>query len=407
MAIKNVRNYSFDILYNIFYNDKLLNSEINDKFKTCDLSDENKSYIKKECTGVIEKLDIIDSIINKYSKVKTNKLKKDIIVVLRLGTYEIMYMDKVPNFATVSECVNIIKSSKYSKLSGYVNAVLKNISKNESYEETEKDNKRAYFRIYNNSEEKVIEELCDKSIKFSAYDGALQFKNSKIYYTDSYKDILNLEAFKNGNLLIMDASSAFLSDALSCVISSNLNIESQLKFLDTCAAPGGKILALYDILNKTHADYIYEARDISEYKINKINENIDRLHVKNITTKVHDATILNVDDMENYDVVICDVPCSGLGVLDKKPDISLRFNEDKLESLVKLQLKILEVSKQYVKSGGILSYSTCTETKEENEENIKYFLKKNSNFRIIYEKQIIHGDENKSDGFYICFLNKL
>ena len=120
-----------------------------------------------------------------------------------------------------------------------------------------------------------------------------------------------------------------------------------------------------------------------------------------------DATKYNASDYQKYDLVICDVPCSGIGVINKKPDIKLRISEEKIDSLQKIQRNILDVLKKYVKSGGLLSYSTCTETKKENEDNISYFLDNNSDFSKVFEKCIKSNDENKADGFYMCFLKKI
>lgn len=406
MTKTNVRVYTFTILKNVFYANKLLNNEIRTVFANTELSIEDKSFIKKECTGVIENLNNIDSVIDKYSKVNSSKLQKDILIALRLGIYEIIYMERVPNYATVNEYVNIIKNSKLKYLSGYVNAVLKKISQKELNEFSKSVVKRAYFLIYNNQKDEVFKELTDKQIKFYKYDGALKFNYSNVYYVEKYKYLLNLQSFYNGYILIMDASSVYLADALYDTIKSEIKNAAVLNILDTCASPGGKILALYDILNREKMKCKYEARDISNYKIDRIKENSRRLKVDSIITNVQDASLLDKKDINCYDVVICDVPCSGLGVINKKPDISLRFNIDKIEALVKLQLNILEVSKQYVKSGGILSYSTCTETYEENENNINKFLEDNS-FIKIFEKKIKRNDDNKSDGFYICFMKKI
>ena len=159
-------------------------------------------------------------------------------------------------------------------------------------------------------------------------------------------------------------------------------------------------------MKKYHNCY-FEARDVSIDKINKIKENLERLKIKNIELKVHDATVYEEKDFEKFDVVLCDVPCSGLGVINKKPDIKLKTNDEKINSLKDLQKSIIETSENYVKKGGILSYSTCTTTKEENEDNIFDFLNKNSNFEKIFEKRIEINDENKADGFYMCFLRKV
>ena len=409
---KNVREYSFEILYNVIFYDKLLNNEIERVYQTYDISDNDKSYIKKECTGVIENIESIDTIINEYSKVKTNKLKHEILIVFRISVYEILYLDKVPEYATINEAVNIIKTKKCRNLSGYVNATLKNIAKNKTKnKESDKNNnlnKYCYFKIVNNDDTLTLNELNNLHINYYPYDGKLLFKHTNIYYTDSYKNIINTNSFKNGNIIIQDASSAYLVDKLYDLISEEYDsCQDKIKILDTCSSPGGKIISLYFLFNNDNRDGYFEARDISEYKTNIISENIKRLKIKNMQVKAYDATNYIKDDFEKYDIVLCDVPCSGTGVINKKPDIKLRINDSKTKSLKTIQQNILDVSKNYVKIGGIISYSTCTETKEENEDNINEFTDKNPSFEKIYEKKILSKDDNKADGFYMCFLKKI
>lgn len=414
----NIRRISFEILYDVFFNEKLLNIAINDVFERTKLDDNDKAFIKRECTGTTEKLEIIDKIIDKYSKIKTKNLDNEILTVLRFAIYELFYMDKVPPFATINEAVSIIKKSKKNRLSGYVNAVLRNIERNKDNEDID-DNaiiKNCYFRIYNDNEKAVLEELDNKGIAYRKYDGALDFKYAKVYSANNYKSILSLDAFRNGDILIEDASSIYLTDKLAYFIKErekeinsyrSSDTVSMMKLLDTCASPGGKILSLIDLIYDDYYYFYAEARDISKEKILKICENVNRLKVLDLNLLVKDASVHDELDDDKYDVVILDVPCTGLGVIDKKPDIKLNYSEKKRDSLVALQRKILDACKYYVKKGGIISYSTCTETKEENEDNIKYFLDKNSDFEIIFEKRISRNDENKADGFYMCFMKRL
>ena len=406
MSKNNIRKVSYDILSDVFYNKKLLNNLIDEKFDNFALSAEDKSFVKRECSGVIENLDFIDEKINKFSKIKTKKLDKEVLIALRIGIYEIFFCDKVPEFATINESVNLVKMSKKEKLSGYVNAVLRKVAndKNDNNNIDSKNanitTKRCYFKIYNDKEKDVINELNLKNINYKKYDGALDFIYSKVYYLDNYKDIIELDNFKDGNILIMDASSIYLTDKLAYYIrerekdikvgTKNDQI-SMIKLLDTCAAPGGKILSLIDLI---YDDYVYfyaEARDISEEKILKICENVNRLKIIDLNLLVKDATIHDDIDDDKYDVMILDVPCTGLGVIDKKPDIKLNYSDKKRDSLVKIQRDILSATKHYVKKGGIISYSTCTETKEENEDNIDDFLKENLDFEKIFEKKIFRS----------------
>ena len=416
--VKNIRIISFNILHEVLFNDKLLNKVIDEEFDREKLSENDKSFIKRECTGTIEKLQKIDEIIDKYSKVKTKKLDKNILIVLRLAIYELEFMDKVPAFATINEYVNIVKHSKNSRLSGYINAVLRSIVREENFDDRslETKEKNCYFRIYNDHEDKVLKELNDKNISYKKYDGALDFKYAKVYSVQKYKDIIEFDSFKDGDILIEDASSIYMTDKLAFFIKerekevkkvSGKDTISMMKLLDSCSSPGGKILSLIDLIYDDYFYFYAEARDISEEKILKICENVNRLKVLDLNLNVKDATIHDELDDDKYDVVILDVPCTGLGVVNKKPDIKLKYSDEKRDSLVNIQRKILDANKHYIKKGGILSYSTCTTTREENEDNIKYFLSNNSDFEIIFEKRIELNDENNSDGFYMCFMRRV
>ena len=403
----NIRSIVFKILTEVFYKEKKLNDEIENSINHYKITDSvDKAFIKKECTGIIENIETLDENINKFSKTKTNKLDNDILIILRIGFYELIYMSKIGNYATVNECVKLTKTTKSRFLDKYVNAVLRSATRELDLNADESGEKRCYFRIFNDGLDIVLKELNDKKINYYEYDGALSFKFAKVFYTSNYKDILELDSFANGYILIQDASSIFLTDKLCEYIKGNNKRSDSIKILDTCSSPGGKILGLVDLLKSDFKNIEAISHDISTNKTDKINENIKRLKAKNINTSVNDATEYIEKYDKYFDIVICDVPCSGLGVIDKKPDIKLKTTDDKIASLVELQTKILNVSKKYVKVDGLLSYSTCTETKEENENNIEKFLNENSNFEKAFEKSIKHNDDNNCDGFYFALLNR-
>lgn len=403
-----VRKHSFNILYDTFFNDKKLTDCIDSTFNDYDIKEEDKAYINREVNGVIEKLTDIDKYINKISKLKVNKLDKDILIVLRIGIYELLFMDKVPEYATINECVNLVKSSKNKHLSSYVNGVLRSVQRfNLKGTVKNIENKSCYFRGFNG---------CDNfSFDYIDYDGDLKFWNLKVYKAKKYSDIVNSQEFIDGKIMIQDASSAYLTDTLSYYIKEREkeikekfenDTISMIKLLDTCAAPGGKILGLIDLI---YSDYYYfyaEAWDVTKEKVLKICENINRLKILDLNMQVMDASKYYSEYDKKYDVVICDVPCSGLGVIGKKPDIKLRFTKEKLVRLVELQRKILFSSSNYVKDGGLLSYSTCTTTKEENEDMVNEFISKNKDFEKFYEKKIMPNDGSKCDGFYFCIMKR-
>ena len=412
----NVRKLSYEVLYDVCFNDKLLNNRLSESSIKI-ANEEDRSFLKRECTGVIEKIDYIDSVIDRFSKVKTRKLDKEILLVLRIGTYEILFMEKVPSYATINECVDIVKHTRKANLSNYVNAILRSIDRDENIKRKDISNdpkKNCYFRIYNDNENLVLAELDDKKIEYKKYSGKLNFRYVKVYKTSNYKDVIELKNFNDGNILISDASSIYLTDILAYYIKERekkISLDKNkalkmIKILDTCASPGGKILGLIDLI---YSDYYYfyaEARDVSEEKIYKICENTNRLKVLDLNLNVKDARDWDELDRDKYDVVISDVPCTGLGVITKKPDTAMHFTEDKLLSLVDIQKRIIESSSKCVKPGGLLSYSTCTTTKEENEDIVSAFLEKNENFSKLYEKRIDIGDENECDGFYMCIMER-
>lgn len=417
----NVRELSYQVLMEVVYNSKLLNTVVDQVLQKGNLSDADKAYVRRETKGVIENVTTLDEYIQKYTLFNIKKVCKEVLTILRIGTYELLFMDKVPAYATVSECVQFSKKYtkhfKYHNQYKYVNAVLRKIDQElnaKNIDINKEKTKNCYFRIYNDNELLVLNELNEKGISYSKYDGALDFRYTKVYKTFDYKSVLGLQNFKDGNILISDASSIFLTDKLAYFIKERekdiTNLKktpvTMMKLLDVCAAPGGKILGLIDIIYNDYYYFYAEARDISDDKILKICENVNRLKVLDLNMNVKDASAYDELDKEKYDVVIADVPCSGLGVISKKPDTLMHFTKDKLDSLVSLQKKIIDTSSKYVKSGGILSYSTCTTTREENEEVIEDFLAKNENYSRLYEKRININDENNADGFYMCFMSK-
>ena len=173
--------------------------------------------------------------------------------------------------------------------------------------------------------------------------------------------------------------------------------------IDVCAAPGGKSLHLADKLaGKGHV----EARDLTPYKVELIRDNIARIGIDNIEAVCQDATVYDEASEKKADILIADLPCSGLGVFGKKTDLKYKMNPDTQEKLVHLQREILSVVHRYVKSGGKLLYSTCTIHRAENQENAAWFAEQYPEFELLRERQFLPGVDD-SDGFYIAeFVRK-
>ena len=187
--------------------------------------------------------------------------------------------------------------------------------------------------------------------------------------------------------------------------------------IDVCAAPGGKSLHVAEKLQladeaaerengtEKKAGRV-EARDLTEYKVDLLRDNIERSGLTNIEAVCQDATVYDPDKKKSADIVIADLPCSGLGVLGKKPDLRYKMNEKTEADLVELQRKILSVVKDYVKPDGKLLYSTCTIHREENEGNVEWFLKEYPEFELVKDKQMIPG-KDAGDGFYIAIIKRV
>ena len=214
-------------------------------------------------------------------------------------------------------------------------------------------------------------------------------------YLSGYDHLSALPSFCEGLYQVQDLSS------MQVALWSGVKEGDQV--LDVCAAPGGKSIHIAELLNGTgHV----EARDLTEYKVDLLRDNIERSGLTNIEAVCQDATVYDPDKKKSADIVIADLPCSGLGVLGKKPDLRYKMNEKTEADLVELQRKILSVVKDYVKPDGKLLYSTCTIHREENEGNVEWFLKEYPEFELVKDKQMIPG-KDAGDGFYIAIIKRV
>jgi len=218
-------------------------------------------------------------------------------------------------------------------------------------------------------------------------------EKNMIFSLKNLKNIANLNIYKDGLISIQDYSS------MLCVIASGVT-ENQT-VLDICAAPGGKSIFMSQLM-KNKGSIL--SMDISQNKLNLLSQQCKRLGIDIITTKVNDATIYDESYKEKFDVVLADVPCSGIGILRRKPEIRYK-NTDEIESLPEIQKTILKNSSKYVKESGKLIYSTCTLGKEENQNITEDFIKNNPDFKISYQKEYYPNIDN-TDGFYVCVMDR-
>ncbi len=389
-------------------------------------SKNEKALISTIVKGTIERKIELDYVCDLFSKTPHNKMKLPIRLIIEMGIYQILYMKSYDTLA-VNSSVELARKKGFSSLAGFVNAVLRNIVRNKdnikypdkgdkdylsvkySIPETIVDLLKEqydfdtlekifaaslsddYVRIRikeglsKEEKDKVIEEIKEKSANVSESDDTPNLLKAK-----GLGNITALASFMNGLITVQDAGSYILCK----------NVPKGENILDACSAPGGKSI----FLSELYPDARITSCDISEDKISKIEENIARMKAKNITTKIADATVFNPEFEEAFDVILADVPCSGLGVIAKKQDIKYRITEEGLNELYSLQKKIIDNVSKYVKKGGYLVYSTCTVNKKENEDLIEAFIS-NSGFSIVTSKKLLQGIDD-SDGFFISVLKK-
>lgn len=439
----NIRNYALKILEEFENKKGYINELLDDYFFMYEMSEQNKAFLNRLVYGVVENIYKLDYIINHFSKTPTNKMKLPIKIVLRLSVYQMLYMNSIPDRAIIDEAVKLIKKRKMNNLSGFINGVLRNISRNkDSITYPDESDALEYFEImfsiprwlsemllqqYDFSLiKKVFEDSLDSPSLTIRINEAKTNKNELIsilskekinvkngnlpysLYIENTGDIKAHESFKNGLFFVQDESSMLVAEAAKPLQDISL-------IMDLCAAPGGKTTHLAQL---TQDKIRITARDISEKKLEKISENINRLQLKSIELKKWDASVLDEEYIRRADLVIADVPCSGLGVIKKKPDIKYNINKQGIENLKILQKKILETASEYVKKDGILIYSTCTINKEENQDNINEFLAQHKEFSIVpldNQENNINTDgflqllpiNNQSDGFFIAKIKRM
>lgn len=363
------------------------------------LEKQERAFITRVCEGTLEYKLRLDYILNRFSTVPVEKMKPVIRELLRSSVYQILYMDSVPDSAVCNEAVKLARKKGFYNLTGFVNGVLRKIAreygsirfpgkeepeeylsvmysmpkwlvqrflKQYGFEKTEKmleaflEEKPTTVRIREHlvDKEAVLESL--KSQKVTV-EKAPYVENA--YYLKNYDYLPVLDAFRVGSIQVQDVSSMLVGEIADPKEGDYV--------IDLCAAPGGKTLCIADKLKGTGR---VDARDISRTKTDYIRENAIRQNFLNVVVTEKDATQLDSESLEKADIVLADVPCSGLGVMGRKTDIKYKLNPAKIQELAGIQRKILEQASTYVKPGGTLIYSTCTIGKEENQDNVEWFL---------------------------------
>ena len=386
------------------------------------LSETDRRFVSALFFGVLDRKITLDYIISKYLK-SGGKTPVTVQNAIRMAVYQIMYMDKVPPFAAVNETVKLIKNSKYSKLSGFANAVLRNILRGEN--SLPQDDDSLSLSIKYSCNEEIIKCLVKdygidtaKSFLEDALKPAPVFIKANPLKTDEENLITELQKeniicektdFKNAILVKSGANlintkaykkGLFHIEDLACQMAvENLSVKNGERVLDCCAAPGGKTFAMAERME--NAGEII-ACDIYPARLSLVEEGAVRLGIDIIKTAAVNSGVYR--NMGQFDAVLCDVPCSGLGVIRRKPEI--KYKADIFDkSLLYTQEKILDTADKHLKPGGRLLYSTCTLRYEENKGQVEKFLCNHKCYKLETERTFLPHIDG-TDGFYCALLIK-
>lgn len=444
--MKSSRELILEILLDIDQNKAYSNLSIQ---KHLDLEEnfKDENFVRELVYGVIENQIYLDYIIRKNSKVRLKKIHPNVLNLLRMGIYQLLFMDKVPDRASIYETVELAKSYANKGSVGYINGLLRNVSRDkEGALKISANNKLEYISIktshplwlvenianqygedfamefcqYNNTKPKLnirVNSLKTnrESLKARLEDKGLLVSEGKYSnYTliiENPSRITQLDEFKEGLFTIQDESSSLVAQVM--------DIEDNMTVIDLCSAPGGKTSHIGERLNNTGRILAF---DIHSNKLDLIRSTAYRLGIKNIVLGENDGSVYNEKLDSLGDIVLLDVPCSGLGIMRRKPDIKLNKEETDIIKLNKIQKDILKNGARYVKSGGQLVYSTCTIDKRENIDIIKWFLSENKDFNLVSiggklasEDGLNHLNQgyldlyphvNGTDGFFIAKMVK-
>lgn len=433
----NPRRVALSIINDVLNNNAYANIALNEKIKSENLTELDKNLVTNLVYGTISKKLTLDW----YTKPYVKKTKKWVKNLLAMTVYQIIYMDRIPTSAAVDEAVKIAKKQGDQRLSGFVNGVLRNFTRadfrsfDEISDSTEKlsiqysmpiDLTKKFVKsfgfektvkIFRSIEEpsraslRVNTTLTDVTTEFNKLAREFDVELSEISPTGivaesgHFADLLD---FNDGLITIQDESSQ--------LVATVLDAQPTDRILDACAAPGGKTVHIAEYLSE--AGYI-EALDLYDHKLRLIRQNAERLHqIEKIRlTKLDARQSFERFGPDSFDKILVDAPCSGLGLIRRKPDIRYRKETTDFADLQKVQLDILENTCKTLVNSGIMVYSTCTIFDEENYQVIATFLAKHPEFEqvpLTHEKSdlvkngclFITPDAYHTDGFFIAKLRK-
>ena len=450
----NIRAVVLDILTEIEKEGEFSHITINNallKYQYLDRT--QRAFINRLSLGTIECRIEMDYILNQYSKTPVNKMKPLIRRIMRMAVYQIIYMENVPDSAACNEAVKLAAKRGFTGLKGFVNGVLRNISRNKdniTYPDKAKETKK-YLSVKYSMPEWIIE-LWNTNMSYEEIEDILagMKKDKKTYIrcntlkggTDYIKKILEEEgvtvtevsglsyAYEISGYDYLTALKSFndglyqIQDISTMMAGEYVKPSTDSLIVDVCAAPGGKSInaalklaeAAYDNKDIPESGISKEvlkgitgrviARDVSDYKASLIDDNVARLGIPYIDVEVHNALEFDEELEGKADIVIADLPCSGLGIMGRKPDIRYNITKEKIDDIISLQRDILKVVSRYVKTGGTLVYSTCTINRAENEDNADWICNTLGFSKDGEYRQMLPSAKADNDGFFVAGLIK-
>lgn len=417
------RQCAFNLLLDFKRKATFSNIALNNALRKNEFSQSDKSYITALFYGVIEKQITIDYQLCVHLRQPLKKLKPEVLVALRMGVYQILFMDKVPDSAAVNESVKLVKKNKSAFAASLVNATLRNVSadglilpeKNiENYLSVKYSVSLDIINLWNESygEETALNILKSfgsktktairvNTLKINKSDLQKMLEDEEIICEDNKLCENSLLISKSGNLLNNDCFNKgyfHIEDTAAQLAALALEVHEGDRVLDVCAAPGGKTFTVAEIMRS--GEII--ACDIYEQRLKLIKQGAKRLGIDFIKTVLLNGTEYN-GNLGLFDKILCDVPCSGLGTISSKPEIRYKTKEQ-LDYFPSVQYKILDNAFNYLKPGGTIVYSTCTLNKNENENVINKF-KTSHICELISEKTYFPHIDN-TDGFFVAVIRK-
>lgn len=430
---KNARFLAVELLEKTFKNNGYSNIQLNSGLENSELDERDKKLCSMLYYGVIERLITLDYIISQFTDRSVQKIDSVVMNILRIGIYQILYADNIPDSASVNESVSLVKSFKKSSASGFVNAVLRKFIRNNKDYAVPRDiliSSSIKYSIKTDFIDSLIADygiektdillsdaletppvtvrvnnLKENSKKIMDNIGAEKISIIPDCYRLKNGNVKYLEEFKKGYFHVQD-----LSSQLCCMA---LNPSENDRVLDLCSAPGGKAFTMAEIMKGKGEIYAF---DLHKKRVELIKNGAERLGISNIKAMTGDAMIFN-ENLPKFSKILCDVPCSGLGVIRRKPEIKYKDFRD-FERLPDIQYKILENALNYLEIGGELVYSTCTLRKAENDNIVEKLLENHKEMEGIsflenlgepfgsYKASVFPNYFN-SDGFFISKFRKL